>query len=243
MKTHLLKSLVAVSLLTTTLASSLSNAQEQKQPPVPVEVLAVKESSLASTTDIVGTVYSRSDIQLTAGISGQVEWIAEPGTFLQAGESVATMDMLPLELELAEQKAVVKRNKINLAYLKREYERLSELRNTNSASIFQLDQTRSQYQLSQADLEIAELKLKQIQDRIDRATVKAPFAGVITQRLRRSGNDVNRSDVLVKILDTENLEVRLFVPVKYLSALHGNREVTLTDGRSQTSAGISAIAG
>jgi len=208
----LIKGLLASSIALITIAT---NAQDK--PASPVKLDAVTKVSLPATTDLMGTLHSRSHIQITAGINGRLEWLAEPGTHVKSGDTLVKMDLLPLKLKLSEQKAQIKRANINLAYLKNEWDRLQKLRKTNSTSQFQLDQTRSQYELAQADIEIAQLKLQQIEDQINRATVKAPFEGVITQRITRAGTDVSRSDTLLKLLDTENLEVRVFVPIKYLA--------------------------
>ncbi|PAJ72270.1 hypothetical protein CJF42_22100, partial [Pseudoalteromonas sp. NBT06-2] len=191
------------------------NAENKSASPVKLD--SVTKSSLPATTDLMGTLHSRSDIQITAGINGRLEWLAEPGAYVALGDTLVKMDLLPLQLKLAEQKAQIKRANINLAYLKNEWNRLQKLRKTNSISQFQLDQTRSKYELAETDIEIAHLKLQQIEDEINRATIKAPFDGVVTQRITRAGTDVSRSDILLKLLDTENLEVRVFVPIKYLA--------------------------
>ena len=63
---------------------------------------------------------------------------------------------------------------------------------------------------------------------MEKATILSPFDGVITERRLRAGFDVNRSDVLVQLLDTENLEVRLAVPLKYLAFTHLGNDVELS---------------
>jgi len=115
------------------------------------------------------------------------------------------------------------------------------LKQTNSTSQFQLDQTKSQYELAQADIEIAELKLKQIEDELARATVRAPFEGVVTERIVRAGTDINRSDILLKLLDTAHLEVRLYVPVKYLAYVRKGLEVNLTAIGQEISTQITSV--
>ena len=69
---------------------------------------------------------------------------------------------------------------------------------------------------------------RQVEDQLDRTIVRAPFDGVITERLREAGGDVNRSEVLVHMLDTENLEGRVFVPVKYLPFLRQAKSIKIT---------------
>lgn len=213
----------------------------QQAPAKPVKVGTVEKSVFVPTVDIVGSIYSRNNVQLTAGVGGRLEYVAEPGTYVLQGEEVARIDQLPLQLQQAEQEAEIKREQINIKYLAREVERLRNLRETNSASAFQLDQTQSQYDLAQADLEIAQLRLRQINDQLSRAIVKAPFDGVVTERVREAGGDVNRSDVLVTMLDTENLEGRIFVPVKYLPFLRTSKDVLIRSENNQINAKIKAI--
>lgn len=219
-----------------------SNAVLAQQAPVkPVQVDEVESSVFVPTVDIVGSIYSRNNVQLTAGVGGRLEYVAEPGSFLVKGDEVARIDMLPLELQQAEQKAEIKRAQINLRYLQREVKRLQDLRETNSASAFQLDQTQSQYDLANSDLKIAELRLKQINDQLSRTIVRAPFDGVVTDRIREAGGDVNRSDLLVQMLDTENLEGRIFVPVRYLPYLRTSKDVLIRSETHQINAAIKAI--
>ena len=218
-----------------------STVQAQQNQTSTVRVDQVSQTTFTPTLDIVGTVYSRNNVQLTAGVSGRLDWVAEPGSFLADGEVVARIDPQPLKLQKAEQNVTIRRAIINQQYLKRELSRLQALRQTNSASAFQYDQTKSQYELAGADLEIAQLKLQQIEDQLDRTIVKAPFEGVVTQRMREAGGEINRSDVLVQMLDTENLEARIFVPVQYLAFIRGTRQVDIVAEEHKVTATIKSI--
>jgi RND family efflux transporter MFP subunit len=60
------------------------------------------------------------------------------------------------------------------------------------------------------------VRIRQIDDLLQRADVRAPFAGVVISRSRRSGEEVARGEVLGQLTDIENLEVRAFVPLKHL---------------------------
>jgi RND family efflux transporter MFP subunit len=216
-------------------------AQAPETPARPVQVAAVQKSLFAPTIELLGTIYSRNNVQLTAGVNGRLDWVAEPGSFIQQGEEVARIDPLPLTLQQAQQQAEIKRANINQQYLQRELNRLQELRQSNSASQFQLDQTQSQFDLAKADMEIAQLKLQQIDDQLLRTVVRAPFSGVITERLREAGGDVSRAETLVQMLDTENLEGRIFVPVKYLPFIRQSKELTISANNNSIQANIKSI--
>lgn len=214
---------------------------ENTPPPSPIKVDKVTSVELGASADFMGNIYSKMHVSITAGISGRIDWVAEPGSFIQTGEPLATMDMLPLTLKRAEQVGQIKRAKINANYLKNELTRWRALRKTDAASQFQLDQTASEYDLANVDIEIAELKLQQIDDEIERATIKAPYDGVVTERLVLAGTEVNRSDVLGKFLDTEHLEARVYVPIKYLSTVRLGSQISLVAGEQTIATHITAV--
>jgi len=78
-----------------------------QQPPASVvQVARVSRVELAPTVAVPGTIYSRNDVQVTAGVSGQLTMVAEPGTFVTRGDSVAHIDSRPLVLQRADQFAL-----------------------------------------------------------------------------------------------------------------------------------------
>ena len=66
------------------LAGSPARAQ---QPPAPmVSVAPVQAAEIAPTVAVPGTVYSRNDARITAGVGGLLRFVAEPGTRVAAGD-------------------------------------------------------------------------------------------------------------------------------------------------------------
>lgn len=213
----------------------------EAQKAVPVQVANVKQTTVVPTIDVMATLYSRHQIQLTAAINGQLVWVAEPGTYLRKGEPVAKMDLVPLKLQLAERQAQVERAKINLNYQNRELKRLEKLKQQDATSAFQIDQTRSQRDIANSDLKIAKLQIGQIEDQIKRAQITAPYDAVVTERIRHAGEDVNRSTLIARMLDTKNLEARVFVPVKHLPYVKAGDELSLGTSEHQLKSRVNAI--
>ena len=206
----------------------------------PVEVAKVITMPLAAKTDLNATLYSRSHIPITASLNSRIDYLVEPGDYVKEGDKIAAMDLLPIQLRQAEQKVQISRAKIQLTYIKNELTRLEALGKTQATSQFQLDQMRSEYDLASADLEISKLKLAQINEQLTRGIIKAPFAGVITERLMREGSEVSRGEVLLKLLDTENLEARLYVPIKYLAFINKGDQLSISASEQSTKAVIAA---
>ena len=197
-----------------TLVATTALAQ---QPPAPVVQIAyVAETEIMPTVAVPGTIYSRNDVQVTAGVAGQLTMVAEPGTMVQAGQTIASIDKEPLLLQRAEQDVLLERADINIRQLNSQLRRQRELQGSDLVSEFELEQTEANRDLAVADAKLIKVRLRQIDDQIRRADVRAPFSGVVTTRLHRAGEDVARGEVLAAMTDILNMEVRAFVPLKHL---------------------------
>lgn len=210
-----------------------SGHAEEDTTPTPITVTQVVSSRVAPTVAAAGTVFSRNETQVTAGMAGRLEWLAEPGDFVAAGTSVATFDCEILELQRERQVAEAERAQINFETLRREVERLESVRETSVIAEIQLDRTAASRDLAGSDLKIAKIAIRETDSQLARCDVRAPFSGVVTQRLRNAGEDVERSTILATMTDTRNLEVRASVPIRYLPRMQNGEaaEVRINDVR------------
>ncbi len=190
---------------------------QQQAPASVVQVASVSRTELAPTVAVPGTIYSRNDVQVTAGVTGQLIGVAEPGTFIEKGDSIARIDSGPLQLQRAEQEALLKRAEINVRQLESQLSRQRELEGSNLVSEFELEQTEANRDLAISDTTITKVRIRQIDDQIRRANIRAPFSGVVINRVHRAGEDVARGEILAQMTDIQNMEVRAFVPLKHLS--------------------------
>jgi RND family efflux transporter MFP subunit len=190
--------------------------QRPQMPPKVVQIAEVSRTELAPTVAVSGTIYSRNDVQLTAGVAGQLVMVAEPGTYVAKDDLVARIDKTPLLLQRAEQEALLARAEINARQLNSQLRRQRELQNDSLVSEFELEQTEANRDLAVSDAEIIKVRIRQIDDQIRRADIRAPFPGVVVSREHRGGEDVGRGEILASMTDIRNLEVRAFVPLKHL---------------------------
>ena len=196
------------------LAASLANAQQM--PARVVQISTVSHTEVAPTVAVPGTVYSRNELQITAGVAGRLKMVAEPGTVVGTGDYLARIDKRALRLQRAEQEALLERAQINVRQLESQLRRQKELASSSLVSEFELEQTEANHDLAVSDASIIEVRIRQIDDLLQRADVRAPFPGVVISRTRRSGEEVARGEVLGHLTDTSTLEVRAFVPLKHL---------------------------
>jgi RND family efflux transporter MFP subunit len=217
-------------------AATTAHAQSR---PAAVEVARAHVRVLSPEIEAVGTVQARAAADLAAGAAGRLEWVAEPGSLVNEGQPVARLETTELELARAEQAARVQREEVNLRSLDRELERMRLM--GGAVSRAQFDQAESQRDLARADLALARAALAQTEERRARTTLLAPFSGVLAERLRRAGEEVNRGEIVVRVLDPENLEIRLFVPLQHLRVVRPGDSVEVRGERGAFEATVSAI--
>jgi RND family efflux transporter MFP subunit len=222
--------------LSLSVAAMAAHAQAR---PMAVEVAEARTRVLAPEIHAVGTVQARAAADLAAGASGRLEWVAEPGSPVTRGQPVAKLDTAEVELARAEQAARVQRAEVNLRSLDRELERLRVM--ADAVSRAQFDQAEAQRDLAGSDVALARVALAQTEERLARSELLAPFSGVLAERLRRAGEEVNRGELVARVLDPENLEIRLFVPLQHLRAVRQGDVVEVLGARGALAGEVRAI--
>lgn len=199
------------------LSSSLLTPQVLAEQPAPraVSVVAVEQQQVSPNMMVSGQVFSRYQSNLSTGVDGRLDWIIEPGQQVVAGDLLARLDLKPLQLQAAELQAQQKRASIQVNRMQKELNRLQSLVAKSLVSQTQLDQQQADYELALADLELSKAALAQLQDQLQRAELKAPFAGVVSQRHHQVGEEISRNAPLLQLVSLGELEVRVFAPLEF----------------------------
>ncbi len=184
-----------------------------------VVIGTVEEIVIGQVLEVTGTVQSRNDVLLAATVEGELKWVLEPGSAIEAATVVAMVDDAALRLRRDEQVLLAARADINADYLAAEVRRLTQLVETNLASETQLAEIVSRRDLADNDLAIARVRIQQTDEQLRRCSIVSPVTGIVAERLKQSGEYARRGEAIARVLDIEHLEVRISVPVSYLSRL------------------------
>jgi len=145
------------------------------------------------------------DVILCARITGIVDEVfVERGSVVSKGQPLAQLD--PREFDAAVNEA---REEMELARV--EFERAEKLATNNVLSRQDLDEKKAQHAVAVAKWE----KAKALRDY---AVIRAPFAGVVTEKFARVGQKVieDKADPLFKVTAMEPLLARIYVGEKEL---------------------------
>lgn len=152
------------------LTSCSSNKQEQniKEVNVPlVSTVKVEERSFNPVLTYTGTVFANKEANLGATLPGKVEKI-----FFEEGQMVKKGDLI---VELSDE--MLTQALIEHETIKKDFERVSRLREKGSISEMEFDHVKAKYDASTAKVEMVKKNTQ----------VYAPFSGIIAERMMEEG--------------------------------------------------------
>lgn len=190
-------------------------AQESGMPPALVEVSTATLQTLAPVTLVPGTVTSRHDARLSAEVDGRLISVAEVGAVVEAGDPLAQIEDTRLILRRQELTAEIERAQARLVFLEKEEQRFARLAESNLAAATQMEQTRSERDAARGDLHVAESRLAQNEDELSRTVIRAPFAGIVVERLMMPGERASDGSNVLRLVDQQSLEVIARAPLAY----------------------------
>ncbi len=231
---------VARVLLPALLLVSTVPAAGADAPPVPVVVTTARAESFGASLAATGTVVSRNDARISAEVGGTLSWIAEPGAVVKRGDTIARLDPERLALQLRDNEAAVKRLDAQLALLATQRQRLQTL-GESVVSQSQLDEALSRERMAEQDVEQARVARDRARLDLNRATVRAPFPGVVAERLSHSGEFVAGGTPLLRLVNDADLEVVARAPLGTADAVGAGSIATLVDGDHKASGKVRAV--
>ncbi len=207
----------------------------------PVMVESARLVFMAPQTWVAGTVISRHQARLAAEVDGKIIRVAEVGTQVTEDEVVVKIDSTFVKLKIEEFKAAVERDRANLEFFKGEVQRLKRLARQSNASQTLLDRTRADHEVARNEFHISRARLKQAREEKRRHLIRAPFAGVVIERLMRRGERASVGDEVLAMVDSDELEVQARVPLDTLDFVREGDVLTLKVNAEEKQAKVRAL--
>ncbi|HHM06191.1 MAG TPA: efflux RND transporter periplasmic adaptor subunit [Gammaproteobacteria bacterium] len=207
----------------------------------PVVVSEARMTRLAPLLWVSGSVLSRHDARIAAEAAGRLTAVAEVGKQVQAGQVVARLDDTLARLEVDSRAAEVRRVEAQLAFLEKEVARLQRLARANNAARTQLDNTESQRDVALSELTAARVQVEKAEELLRRHAVKAPFSGVVTERIARAGEWVRQGDPVLRLVNVDDLEIVAHVPVAQVKYISPGDKLAVDGGGKNSVARLRAL--
>lgn len=191
----------------------------------PVSVEKVERREIEKALSFVGNLEPVDKATIVPDISGKLWKIyVDVGDRVKKGQVLAELDHRHIDLQLEQAKAGFEVAKANLNDAKTNYMRMEKLYKENAISSQQFEKVKLAYELAQSQFQQAHAALNLAQYQQDVSIMKAPFDGIIVERLAEEGDVINpmmgsfgsRGGVLV-LMNFSKIKVDLDVSEKDIS--------------------------
>lgn len=188
---------------------------------VPVEVAVARTDSVRDEIAATGQIEAVQSIDLRPEVDGRIVAILiREGQEVDEGTPLVKVDDAQLKAQVAQLEAQRDLAQQGLA-------RAKELAQQNASSAADLEQAEATARSAQAQYDLQRIRL-------ERTTVRAPFAGVVGQRYVSLGDYVTNSTRLVSLQTVNPQRAAFQVPERFAQLLRPGQRVTF---------GVAAIAG
>ncbi len=151
------------------------------------------------------------------------------------------MKLLRAKLYEMEAQSMVEREEARVTFLRSEKGRLDQLSEKNLSAKSQLDQTISDLAVAESELTIAKVQLGLTQISMHITQIRAPFDGIVTERMRSIGERLNVADEVIRLVDPNSLEVVARAPLNTVNYIELGDVLELHNDYRQDEAPVRTI--
>ena len=188
---------------------------KQETTPVPVEVAYPERADIFATYSTTTTIATEGDAPVIPRVPGEVvELLVEEGDRVEEGQVLARLDGKRLRLEMLSAKADLER-------VRGEFERYADLNRRGLVSNAMYDELKYELDALNASYELSRLNY-------DYSNVRAPIAGVVSERNVKLGETIGTSMAAFRITDTSELVAYLTIPQTELEKFAAGHAATLS---------------
>lgn len=192
-------------------------ARSQPQLVGPENVTVVRAEAIRTGPALSGSLAAERSATIRAEMSGAVvQTYAEAGQRVAAGQPLAQIDAAVLRDQEAGARSAVATASNASEVARRNLARAEALEKAGAIALRDLEQSRSAALAAATQLSAARAQWATVQKQLSRATVRAPFAGVVAMRQVSAGDVVSPGAALFTVVDPATMRLEASVPAEAL---------------------------
>lgn len=189
------------------------------EPPIPVIVEPVRLGNIRATisaTGVVGTLPGATFSVVAMQPARIADITKEVGDPVKSGETLVRFEFPSLRAQTAVNEAAMKAAELRVKRALVAQGRIKMLIGKGAASRSELDQADRELTAAEAELIIAKDALSAVERQGRNTIIRAPFDGIVTERLHNAGDSVRAddSDPILRLIDPKQVQVSVTVPVE-----------------------------
>ena len=184
----------------------------------PENVAVVRSEEIRTGPAVSGSLAPLKSATIRAEMSGSViQTYAEAGQAVRAGQPLAQLDAAVLRDQALSARSAVTTAASSHDLAQRELSRAVTLEKAGAIAEREVERARNTLQGAQTQLTIARAQLANLQKQLDKASVQAPFAGVVAQRQVSGGDVVSPGTAMFTVVDPGSMQLEAAVSADQLS--------------------------
>ena len=195
----------------------------------PEHVTVVLVQQIKSGPAISGALAPLKSATIRAEMSGAVVTTsAEAGQPVRAGQALAQIDAAVLRDQALSARSAVTTAESSYEIARRDLERNQTLLKAGAIAERNVEASRNQVLGAQAQLSNARAGLANVQKMLDKASVQAPFSGIVSQRQVSAGDVVSPGTALFTVVDPGSMQLEASVPAEQLGQVRVGMPIDFT---------------
>ncbi|MDF2446116.1 MAG: efflux transporter periplasmic adaptor subunit [Moraxellaceae bacterium] len=193
----------------------------------PADVATVTQTTLEMRLPFNGTLTPVRQILLNARVAGEVTEVrAREGEAVAAGTVLLRQDSREVGARLAQAEAAVQSSRAELATSEEQADKFRTLAKQQFFSRNELNKAETQVAVYRSQLRANEAAVAMARKELENATLRAPFAGMVAERLVEPGQLVMPNTPLLRVVDLRELELAIQLPSVDISNIRQGQKVT-----------------
>ena len=194
--------------------------------PREVQVTRAALRPMERTLQVVGTLAAQNEATVAAQVAGQLEKnLVDLGDPVKAGQEIALIDTTSYAALASASAANLARANASAANAAQNLKRAEDLQREQIASTSDLEAAVADAARTRAEVKAAEANDAVARLAVDRSRVKAPFDGIIAERLASPGDYLAVGTPIARLVQTDPLRLRLEVPEREAGAVRVGQSV------------------
>jgi len=204
-------------------------AAVHEDPPVEVRTEAAKTIEVPTTLRLTGTLRGDRETDLAANASGRVVATSvERGEQIKPGQVLAKLDTRAAALSAADARAQVDSVRAQADQARTECDRYEQLKAKGAVSDLEYQQKIAQCRTLPLNVQAASARAALAAQNVGDGLIRAPFAGVVTERYVEVGQYVRQDSRIVTVVSADPLRLQIAVPEAQVAAVKQGADVTFT---------------
>ena len=184
----------------------------------PENVTVVRAEQIRTGPALSGSISAERSATIRSEMSGAVlQTYAEAGQRVNAGQPLAQLDAAVLRDQQISARGAVTTAQSSYDIAQRELSRNATLEKAGAIAERDLERARNSLIAAQGQLATSRAQLANVNKQLDKASVQAPFTGVVEQRQINAGDVVSPGAALFTVVDPGSMQLEASVPADALA--------------------------